>query len=108
MKTSKILLQAKAFLATNSEELRFSNKMQFICHAVNRVLCHPQRKEALKKIIQGRLNGYTTLELWLLHIHKISILNVCQPGGKDHYDKMQATRHAWLDSMIAEFQAKGD
>ena len=65
-------------------------------------------------MIAEKLDGSTTLEEWLEKHH--NIVGLGYPAGswaaqmeyENYYSKMQVTRHAWLDSMIAEFQKKGD
>ena len=52
-------------------------------------------------LIQERLGGISTLEEWLQYHH-----GICRYQYKnyDEYsDRMQATRHAWIDSLIREF-----
>ena len=52
-------------------------------------------------LIQERLGGISTLEEWLQYHH-----GICRYKYKnyDEYsDRMQATRHAWIDSLIREF-----
>jgi hypothetical protein len=61
-------------------------------------------------MIANRLGDYCTLDDWLESLHNIVHPDWDEAKSKmDAFvDKMQKTRHAWVDSMIAEFAAKGD
>ena len=107
MKTSEVLKLGKQRLATDGRQIIGEGP---ICFALG-AACH-HRKISLKdydrvrRIIHDRLGGCTTLGVWLLEHYGLQERNA---GGSDrYYDKLQATRHAWVDSMIAEFAAQGD
>ena len=114
MKTSKALEHAKKYLAKNRTEIDFNNKEEYICFSLN-AACGKGRFEfddlfRIKSMISDRLDGYCTLEDWLAEEHGIQ-----EPGWNAalseqvaFLNKLQKTRHAWVDSMIAEFAAKGD
>ena len=111
MKTSTILKYAKRILATKySEHIRFT-KHQYICHAIDDVsqtyMCWAKAR-AITMEIQRRLEGYYSLENWLRSVHNIHSSDYDRHFPDEFGDKVQTTRHAWIDSMIAEFQAKGD
>ena len=54
----------------------------------------------LADLISERLAGYITLEGWLGHR---GFIDFDSAFGRSTFGKMQATRQAWLDSLIAEF-----
>lgn len=105
MKTSTILIRAKKYLAKNYAES--DTKPKYICFAIDVAAIPGKKKEALLKLIQKRLGNHPALESWLRANH--GIMQV-YPGPLyvAYIDRMQKTRHAWINSLIAEFQAKGD
>ena len=114
MKTSTVLKKAKKHLAKNYED-RYRPKEAFICYSI--MEAEDSKKvpksdaDRVRDIIRGRLNPYPTLEVWLESKHKINrAYSSAKPTQKikEYINKIQATRHAWVDSMIAEFEAKGD
>ena len=118
MKTSEVFQHAKKFLASTYGQIDMSEKEQFICRALATAhryqLISGRAEYRAKDIIQARLNigkvRCSTLEVWLDVNHGIKILGWKASLLAEHRytNKMQATRHAWVDSMIAEFAAKGD
>ncbi len=88
------LRAAKGRLARTCEER--ARKDRFICWA----LAGTQHYAGVSLIdlVEDRLGGYGTLEAWLER-------HACFPHGdvQSDPDKVQATRHAWIDSLIAEF-----
>jgi hypothetical protein len=118
MKTSKALKHAKEYLAKNYAEVDSAEKDQFICWAVSEAQRRrfiTDRTEAnIKRIIQDRLNAgkvrCTTLETWLSVNHGIEHphYDASENAKRRYVNKIQRTRHAWIDSLIAEFAAKGD
>jgi hypothetical protein len=113
MKTSAVLNKAKKHLAKNYED-RFHPKESFICYSIKEAedsdKVPSKDSERVRDIIRGRLSPYPTLEVWLESKHKIKRAYSVMPTQKikEYINKIQATRHAWIDSMIAEFEAKGD
>jgi hypothetical protein len=110
MKTSEVFTRAKQHLAKDYEETRNDcGKEKFICLAIST----SQRKTNMsiedaarcEHMVSSRLGFEYTLEGWLADRGCISgeFLN-------DHniLDRIQAHRHAWVDHMIAEFEAQGD
>jgi len=71
----------------------------FICHALLAVqLSHRELVNVccqLCKIIEYRLDGYDSLNTWLDQRHHIRWYG--------NIPRLQATRHAWVDSLIKEF-----
>ena len=114
MKTSKALEHAKKYLAKNRTEIDVNYKKEYICFSLN--AAHHHGKVGFDDVcringmISDRLGDYSTLENWLAEEHDIQ-----EPGWDAALSeqvafvhKLQETRHAWIDSMIAEFAAKGD
>jgi hypothetical protein len=120
MKTSTVLKIAKINLRGPDNP----GGEQFICWAVGMVNGIIDRESIkIKKMITERLGcdwytgfGTNTLEKWLEAKHNIPevepILHrgICKNKAevKAYRDKIQRTRHAWVDSMIKEFEAQGD
>ena len=97
MKTSEILIAAKKHLARTGKD---RDKHKFICRAIDMVH-HGMNARLLKDEITIRLDYKAGLSLWLFDVHRI-------PWHELKYEKVQAHRHAWVDMLIAEYQAKGD
>ena len=99
-----LLVQAKTHLARDASEVSFFSRTQFICWAID-LAVHDRDTylvgRALKDLIRERLGGSTAaLETWLDRNHGIS----GHPFPAAEYrNKMQETRHAWIDSLIEEF-----
>jgi hypothetical protein len=113
MKTSTILKKAKKQLAKDHEEVNYTDKESFICYSITAVSEKSgsyDETDRVREIVQSRLEPYATLETWLAVNHKIKIADWNSGFSKRnaYIDKIQATRHAWVDSMIEEFKAKGD
>ena len=98
---------AKPYLAHRQGEN--SHKSNFICVAIGDAFaagkCGSRATDYAHDIINNRLGEYNTLAGWLRSqedlglIQKGSVKRDLNCGGV----KIQATRHAWLDSLIAEF-----
>ena len=120
MKTSEVLAAAKPYLDRKMQYWRQGHEShRYLCFAVNSACHHSkitlQDCRRVKMMIAEKLDGYKSLEEWLEKYHGIRELHYrCGTAGLaqmeyDAYrDKMQVTRHAWLNSMIAEFRKKGD
>jgi hypothetical protein len=76
----------------------FRGKEKYICHAVLFTKIESQRaKDLAAQMAELRLVDHATLEGWMYTHHPhLDINNTVM---------MQRTRHAWLDSMIAELEA---
>ena len=108
MKTSQVFTHAKNLLAKDWYEP--SSKTRYICIAIGAAAEDRKRitvKDLVRcaSIIESRLEGFCTLEGWLAD--KGCIPNACFQSMATR-DRIQHHRHAWLDLLIAEFQAKGD
>ena len=113
MKTSAVLAAAKPFLGWKQYK-----GQRYLCLALGSAYhCRKisERDARLAtKMIDERLDGCDTLEEWLEKHHGIKELEypagawAAQMEYEAYRDKMQVTRHAWVDSMIDEFQKKGD
>jgi hypothetical protein len=112
MKTSTVLKRAKTCLATSADDYMFTNRQAFICYAINNAMGIRNYKEGkrVQAMIQARLRPYTALESWLQGNHNIERISYDPNSEKfnEYRTQVQRTRHAWVDSMIAEFEAKGD
>lgn len=105
MKTSEVLKLGKRYLAKNFErtEPRISTAICFaLGDAYNENKMQAQDCDRVRAMIHQRLGHSSTLRTWLWIHHGIEINSV------EELNKLQATRHAWVDSMIEEFAAKGD
>jgi hypothetical protein len=114
MKASKVLELAQARLARNWDEIYFGPKTEYVCHAVNDVFNRGKiqewDKDRVKQHIARLIAPHMTLESWLEKNHGIAMKwrGYTERGVREFCTKMQETRHAWVDAMIAEFKAKGD
>lgn len=117
MKTSELLKEAANYLSNTMDD----NGEQFICWAIGCVNAAGKRMQRdTKEMVTSRLgsveNGTHTLEGWLEAKHGIKCVAAIYNGSvmknyqerSEYYAKVQRTRHAWIDSMIKEFEAKGD
>ena len=98
MKTSRILQLSKRFLADSG----------FICCAVRNTDAFGVEQRDIGRVrsmVQDRLGVHYTLEEWLRANHGITKDNM---HGDQWNKKMMKTRRAWVNSMIAEFRARGD
>lgn len=114
MKTSMILKLAKTHLAKNAKQADKGIKELYICYAISEIqamgLITSEESREVRGIIRERLGSNTTLEDWLENIHCIPAPGWAESEKvvRKYENKIQQTRHAWVDSMIAEFSAKGD
>lgn len=93
MKTSEAFRRAKAVL-WNGQGRQTEGKERFICYAICRTTGHKKAK----RTIVSRLCYHHTLGGWL----------EAQGVREWTIKQLQQHRHAWLDLLIAEFEAKGD
>ena len=101
MKTSEVFKLAKQHLWDGIGNQIDSSKEKFICVAICwRTKCSSEDQEKTTKIIQKLLGRYETLEEWLLRKHRIN-------ANTDPI-KLQETRQAWLDHLIAHYKSIGD
>jgi hypothetical protein len=101
MKTSKIFRAAKAQLWDGEGHWLARKKDRFVCYAI---LEHPnisnRDKYRARHIVESLLGRHETLEDWLSAKHRIHAYeDLC---------KMQETRQAWLDHLIAHYESLGD
>jgi hypothetical protein len=107
MKSSQILRLAKRRLAKNTKEIQF--KEVFICIALKEVGADTgdmrviAKVNKLKDLIRKRLQGCYTYPTWL-----VNYVGVSEYHAENATTKLQRSRHAWVDSLIVEFEAKGD
>jgi hypothetical protein len=111
MKTSEVFKRAKQRLAMDySETCNTPTKEKFICLSISIAAAHCKRMtvadvKRCEDVIKSRMGGVYTLEGWLAGRGCVPEYELCDLATKD---RIQAHRHAWLDSLIAEFEAKGD
>jgi hypothetical protein len=111
MKTSEVFTRAKQHLAKDYDETCNSpTKEKFICIAITTAAAYTKRMtsvdiERCAKIVASRLEHDYTLEGWLESRGCLNSYFLCDRATKD---RIQAHRHAWVDMLIAEFEAKGD
>lgn len=109
MQTSKALKIVKKFVADSVDKYYVSGKQQFICIAAQvakdtgKIEYKDENK--ITKIIADRLYPYETITDWLIGN---KALDPAFELDKETRNRLQKHRHAWLDMMIAEFEAKGD
>lgn len=95
MKTSKVFKLARASIASGHD--------RFICIAIVYGPGSVRDRSRAKQVIttrMGRVGDSGTLERWLE--------NAGIPAHAQSALKMQAYRLRWLDTLIEEFETKGD
>ena len=113
MKTSAVLAAAKPYLGWKQYK-----GQRYLCLALESAWYHRKFSKRDLRLAKGmiaeKLDGSTTLEEWLEKHHNIVELDypygswAAEMEYENYLSKMQVTRHAWVDSMIAEYQKKGD
>ena len=112
MKTSEVFKQAKQRLAMDySETCNTPTKEKFICIAITTAAENCKRMtvadvERCEDVIKSRMDGEYTLEGWLAD--RGCVAHDYFQFSRTTKDRIQAYRHAWLDLLIAEFEAQGD
>ena len=89
--------KAKAYLIGPNLDNKNGNKHTYICYAIKQTN-HFAVIHALH-IISSRLEGRTTLKVWLHDKHEIPLDDLT-------FTSLQKHRHAWLDLLIKEFESK--
>jgi hypothetical protein len=116
MKTSKVYREALKHLWEGNRDSGPST--QFICwsiiyaagfggspYSMDRLLNDiPKSYRKAIQIIDDRLYPDSTLTNWLI----TNGINVYSMPPAERYKNVQAYRRRWLESLIAEFEAKGD
>ena len=97
MKTSQVFIRAKKFLSTGTGS---RGKTEYICYAIDETRCSVGDKEKAKSIIMKLLDNNYTLGTWLENVKGIE--------NDRRGEKVQETRHAWLDHLIAHYESIGD
>lgn len=96
---SVILRDAKTRLArTHYFDFEYNN--EYVCHSIK---ANSKQKKFLHEWINELLDGACSFKYWLQLHHKLDYysINKQQTMSYDEYiDKVQETRHAWLDWMI--------
>ena len=100
MKTSNVFRRAKRQLL-NEISAPSSTEAGFICSCIRRVRAPWPDKHRALRVIRERMGGCMALGDWLRYEHDV-------PDEDITATLVQAHRTAWLDLLIAEFEAKGD
>ena len=105
------LTAAKQLLTHTGEDVYTANgvmtgKSLFVCNAVSNAhelgLITKQTRDATKKMLSERV-GKHTIKMWLIEQSNTEKeANIYRTAP---LKEMQAYRHAWVDSMIAEFSS---
>lgn len=101
MKTSKVLTIAKKYVS------RDMSNNAYICIALGiaadkKEIPH-EDCQRMRREIHRLLGRHTSLGQWLLNVHNIDVF----ADSASRY-KLQVTRHAWLDHLIAHYKSLGD
>ncbi len=106
MKLSEVFRHAKCELWKGHGE---QYQPRFICHAINRLFCrHPLHDDSIyeaKRVIAQLLDGHITLDDWLIAKGHAKPHEIITKRGRD--ERLQATRHAWLDHLIQHYESIG-
>lgn len=93
------------YLARKLSEEKSSDRTEFICHALWNAKRAGKIKadlmERARGIVMKRLDGCGTLNTWMEE--KIGCEAVQTDQHNNDQRKMQATRLAWLNSLVEEF-----
>jgi len=99
MKTSEAFIATKPWILDGVENNHL--KSTYVCIAACDVSIVCAAK--VRAVVLPLLDSWSTLENWLEAEHGI------RPSSRAIYiEKMQATRHAWVDHLIAHYQSIGD
>lgn len=104
---SAILRDAKTRLANNDDDCDYVNKWSCICFTIN---ANDKQRVFLREWITELLGGdpLLSLDTWLYVNHNISYSHNPEIRAAMSYDqfleKVQQTRHAWLDWMIQHWE----
>lgn len=84
-------------------------KQKMICFALNQACGYGAMDEATmyacKDVIEERLNGHSTYGEWVVYEGGIEHRALTADHTNNSGRQRQAGRHAWVDSLIAEFSA---
>lgn len=108
MKMSQVLTLARPLLARDRTEFCYRNRDRYICLAID----HARHSRGIslddkyrtKVYVSSQLGGVHSLEGWLLAFKGI---DATKPDPVV-FEKLQTTRLAWLDHMIAVLKRNGD
>jgi len=106
MKSSELLRRAKKRLAHTRKQHERGDSQKFICFAIAAAAQEAKQVELghrLRRLIGCRLGRFNFYEDWLLSHHRDFFRSVRQADCS-----FQPGRHAWMNSLIKEFEAKGD
>lgn len=97
MKTSQVFTRAKKLLSTGPCQ---NGKTEYICYAIEQTRCPFPDKQKATDIIMKLLDNNYTFGAWLENVKGIE--------NDRCGEKVQETRHAWLDHLIEHYESIGD
>jgi hypothetical protein len=100
MKTSDVFKAAKLQLWDGVPKNYSDDKHSHICLAIEIADVPTKYQRKAQRIVQKLIHPYATLSCWLQNEKHIN------PMYKS--EKLQVTRHAWLDHLIAHYESIGD
>ena len=110
-KKHEVLKEAMKYLAKDSYEYFQSEKYEYICWCIGRVV-NPEDYEhaehSLKDEINNLLKGCTSLEGWLVKHKGVTYREISEDYYKNRAKKLQNTRKLWMQSMYEEYKAKDE
>jgi hypothetical protein len=107
MKLSNVFRLAKQNLSSSYDDASHW-RPKYICYAIADSIEAPMAdKVRAAKIVQGRLCGARTVEDWLEDRSLVPLYYYATKDRVEIFDQIQQYRHRWVDSLILEFEAKG-
>jgi len=100
-----LLVKAKTLLARDTSETGPFRLARFLCTAIrdaNDCIDTDAARQDVIDLIRQRLSYISTLDGWLEYHH--GIFGYQFKDYVAYLDRMQVTRHAWIDSLIREFE----
>ena len=106
MKTSEAFKIARRHLWSGTGVQRLGTR--YCCLVLDNYVEDEDVADRCKKIIRSLLDGYETLEDWLITAEHLPEDYYLSPDEDIYNQKIQATRKAWLDHLIKHYKAIGD
>jgi hypothetical protein len=103
MKTSEVFKEAKKRLHNGARAVPDGKSLN-ICHAIDHAVDHgvPSKDAALaQELVMQRLKPHFGVFSWLGAVAGAHLKRRTRQN-------LQTYRHAWLDALVKEFEAKGD
>lgn len=114
MKMSNVLKHVKKYVRRKEAMVGVYDRLSyFLCYAAEKAQAagniSSKHERKVKTLFESRLRGYDSLEEWLEGKHGIAMIYYDDSPKYTRYrNKVQRTRIAWINSMIAEFRTKGN